>query len=137
MLESKFKDGSRAWSPIYGWGTVNHVDFDKDYTLQVVFDNGRIISFTKDGMQNKEALLPTLFLDEVKIENWPNPPAKLDPSTLSPNQEIEVKLVDYEGWIKRKFACFIYGQVFVCPAGKTLESSKSLDKVVKFRLPVN
>ena len=90
MLESKFKNGFMVWSPVHGWGTAEYSYIDE---LKVVFHkNSETRYFTRDGRETKEALLPTLFLDEVKLEDWPNPPAKLDPRSLSIGQEIEVNL---------------------------------------------
>ena len=135
MLESKFKNGFMVWSPVHGWGTAEYSYIDE---LKVVFHkNSETRYFTRDGRETKEALLPTLFLDEVKLEDWPNPPAKLDPRFLSIGQEIEVKLAGHEGWTKRLFAGVIFDKVWVFSAGKDVNSAKTLQNPVEFRLPVN
>lgn len=44
----KIKEGENVWSPIYGNGTINFIDYD-DHTIQVRFDYGQSWWYNFDG----------------------------------------------------------------------------------------
>ena len=140
--EPKFKVGSRVWSPDYGWGKVVESKLENFFRVtfgnffRVTFGNSGIMFYTLEGKINCNSPLPSLFLDEVPASNWPNPPAKLDPSTFVVDQNLEIRLADHEGWVVRKFAMLKDGAVWVCPMNKSVKESKTLHKVTDFRLPI-
>lgn len=135
LEEPKFKVGSRVWSPNYGWGEVKEQQ-DETFPIRVRFYCDRYIDYTHEGKVAPSSILPTLFLDEIPASNWPNPPAKLDPSTFVVDQDLEIRLAGHEGWVVRKFAMLKDGAVWVCSMGKNVKESKTLHKVVDFRLPI-
>lgn len=130
----KFKFGQRVWSSRYGWGQVVKVDIPNDNPIGVeFFDTGLYKNFTLDGKITSSALRPSLFVNEVPLENWPNPDPVLDPTTLVEDQEIEVKLSEGEGWSKRKFAMIKNNAVWVYSAGKDSKTCKNMFKVTNYR----
>lgn len=115
--EPKFKVGSKAWSPNYGWGQVKESK-DTRFPIYVTFRNIGMVYYTAEGKTFETSPLPTLFLNEVPASDWPNPPAKVDPSTFVVDQDLEVKLEDHDWWVSRKFAMLKDGAVWVCPMAK-------------------
>jgi hypothetical protein len=132
----KFKLYQRVWSSEYGWGQVVEVNILEDRPLRVIFDDSSYSRvFTLDGKIVASALRPSLFVNEVPLEDWPDPDPVLDPTTLVEDQEIEVKLSEGEGWSKRKFAMMKNGAVWVYSTGKDSKTCKNMFKTVSFRLP--
>ena len=110
---SKFEVGDRVWGMTDGWGIVTSNDPRNTlgpYPVEVTFDNGSEDSYTSNGSRYDDELRPTLFFDEVKAEDWPNPPKpKPDPATLVLNQEIMVKVLDTDNTFTRRLFAFADG----------------------------
>jgi len=78
---SKFEVGDKVWSPQWGWGKVGTTTGPVFYPVGVVFTNGARVEYTEDGKLYNTDTLPTLFHNEVKPEDWPNP-AKPEPKLV-------------------------------------------------------
>lgn len=62
------KIGDRAWSFEYGWGTIIHIFYEKEYPIIFKSDTNRICNFRFDGKRDINDINPSLFWDEVKIK---------------------------------------------------------------------
>lgn len=83
---SKFQVGMRVWGADCGWTVVSHVYPNEVYAVVTECGN----TYTAEGRRWAEDIYPCLFLDEIKPEAWPNPPApKPKASELKVGQEIE------------------------------------------------
>jgi hypothetical protein len=133
--EPKFKVGSKAWSPSYGWGQVKESKH-AGFPIYVTFRNMGMVYYTAEGKTLENSPLPTLFLSEVSASDWPNPPAKVDPSTFVADQDLEVKLSSHGVWILAKFAILKNGEVWVFGISYDSKSAEIMYKVVDFRLPI-
>lgn len=132
----KFKAGSMVWSPNYGWGEVEEEKYNKIFPILVKFYCGKDVKYTIEGKISPYSILPTLFIDEISPENWPNPPAKLDPSTFVVNQDLEIKFSNSSAWILVKFAMLKDGAVWVFDRNYDFKSAEIIYKVADFRLPI-
>lgn len=106
----KFKEGQRVWSSKRGWGVISIISNAKGYPLLVDFDDGPKESYTIDGRDWLNDLLPTLFLDEVK--DWPDPPAPRP--DLEVDQPIWVRCLSEGKWKKRHFCRWSVNGKAVC-----------------------
>lgn len=62
------KVGDRAWSFEYGWGTITHVFYGKEYPIIFKSDTNRICNFRFDGKKDINDINPSLFWNEIKFE---------------------------------------------------------------------
>lgn len=69
------EEGTKVYSPFYGWGRVIDIDFSYSNPIEVSFDKKvndleeeyyPIESYTIDGKTDYSNLQPSLFLEEVK-----------------------------------------------------------------------
>lgn len=133
----KFKLNQRVWSSEYGWGQVIDIEIPNTRPIKVMLDNSDIyVRFTLDGKITDSALRPSLFVNEVPLDKWPDPDPILDPTTLIEDQDIEVQLSEGEGWFVRKFSMLKNDSVWVYSAGKDSKTCKNMFKVHNFRLPI-
>ncbi len=106
LAPQKFRVGMRVWGLSCGWTTIEKV-LDGE-PLPIKTKSG--YSYTKDGKRFDDDLRPSLFLDEIKPEDWPNPPApKPHASELKPGQNIMVKYGGDDEYTLRMVA-FVSGE---------------------------
>jgi len=130
----KFRVGMRVWDMDHGWGTVTRVDSAGTYPIYIECDfNNHSHVYTKDGKRYTSSLNPSLFLDEVKPEDWPNPPApKPKASELKVGQHIECTTNFTNQQYLRRQVVFLAGdQVWV----QDIYNENSAHKVTNWRLP--
>ena len=80
MKDEIFQDakvGDRAWFFEYGWGTITHIFYEKEYPIIFKSDTNRICNFRFDGKRTIDDISPSLFWDEIKFE-IPEKPFKLE-----------------------------------------------------------
>ena len=65
---SDAKVGDRAWSFEYGWGTITHVFYEKEYPIIFKSDTNRTCNFRFDGKRDINDINPTLFWNEIKFK---------------------------------------------------------------------
>ena len=76
MEKREFRVGDRVWS-FYGWGNVEELG-SESYPVKVIFDTGKLESYTPDGFWHAEHKNPSLFhANQGKIEFDTNEPVKL------------------------------------------------------------
>lgn len=134
-FENKFPKGQSVWSPDHGWGEVVSDVFVPELFIKVAFSGGYCSYFTYEGKTYYKSIYPSLFLDEVAPEDWPNPSAKPNPLNFILDQFLEVKFQNKEGWHRRQFGRYQNGSVWVFEEGKFSKNSRIMEKVVDFRLP--
>lgn len=62
------KVGDRAWSFEYGWGTITHIFYGKEYPIIFKSDTNKICNIMIDGKRDVKDINPSLFWDEIKFE---------------------------------------------------------------------
>lgn len=62
------KVGDRVWDFVYGWGTIIHIFYEKEYPITFKSDTNRICNFRFDGKRNINDINPSLFWNEIKFE---------------------------------------------------------------------
>jgi hypothetical protein len=129
----KFRVGMRVWSSDYGWGLVISYRKGVEFPLEVSFDCGAAASYTLEGKFRLKSLRPSLFLDEIKPEDWPNPPApKPKASELKVGQHIECTTNFGDEKYMRRQVAFIDGeQVWV----RHFYHEHTAFKAIDWRLP--
>lgn len=68
-METVFKDGDRVYCIIYGWGIVLRVCDIGSFPIQVVFDCGEEIDYTKDGRLYADSN-PMLSFTEYTLQGF-------------------------------------------------------------------
>lgn len=66
-MENKFFVGQKVWSPFWGFGKVESIDFSINSPVRILFENiPNRICFAIDGKLYKDNAAPTLFpADEI------------------------------------------------------------------------
>lgn len=95
---SNFKVGDRVWTPAFngGWGTLQENPHNSSlYRLHC--DNGKKINFLRNGRIDSTDIFPVLFYQEIKLEDWPNPPPafKKDDPVMIRDGEIDFRYRRY------------------------------------------
>jgi hypothetical protein len=104
---SKFEVGDKVWSPQYGWGEIERRGPSVCYPLIAEFPRSVTITYTEDGKERSNDVLPTLFHNEVKPEDWPNP-ARPEPKFVT-GEPVMVQLA-CGTWYRRYFAGYNRGE---------------------------
>jgi hypothetical protein len=125
----KFRVGMKVWGFDCGWTVVEQVRDKEVYSINTAAGN----TYTKDGKRFSDDLRPSLFLDEIKAEDWPNPPApKPKASELKVGQHIECLTNFSNNQYLRREVVFVAGeQIWV----QDIYNQNSAHKVIDWRLP--
>lgn len=126
----KFRVGMRVWGLHCGWTVIIDIKSSNDLYPIKTGEGG---PFTTDGKRFDNDKYPSLFLDEIKPEDWPNPPApKPKASELKVGEHIECTTNFSNGHYLRREVVFVAGeQVWV----QDIYNSNTALKVIDWRLP--
>ena len=118
MEKREFRVGDRVWS-FYGWGNVEELG-SESYPVKVIFDTGKLESYTPDGFWHAEHKNPSLFhANQGKIEFDTD-----EPIELVDGQPIWVRDSEVSEWRPRHFARYAQdGEVYCYQGGKSKHSS--------------
>jgi hypothetical protein len=127
MSRRPFIHGQRAWSPTLGWGTVEIMRRYETCPVKLIPEKGYPTTFTPDGRGTVGSILPTLFHNEVKPEDWPDP----DPPRpeLQIDDPVWVLDVVSRKWFPRHFAGWSDSGMLVFLNGKTSRTSHGVEIV--------
>jgi hypothetical protein len=124
-----FKIRQKVWSPLFGWGHVCNTyptSIDVVPCIKSRYNSDIIYTFDLNGFYSPfhDSIVPLLFHDEVKIEDWPNPQRnpvldlKMDDLILVSNNN--------EYWLPRYFAKYENENIFVFTNGTTSKTCGSI-----------
>jgi hypothetical protein len=125
----KFRVGMKVWSCGHGWTEITRVFPGGMYPIETRTG----ATYTLEGKRFVEDAMPTLFLDEIKPEDWPNPPApKPKASELKVGDHVEC-LTNFtnEKYLRRQVVFVAGEQVWV----QDLYNQHSAHKAIDWRLP--
>src|SRR5690606_32016401 len=93
------------------------------YYWRVEFERFGSYLFTEDGKYMTDSPVPSIFHNEVKAEDWPDPAPPLP--DLKVDDPIWVRDHDHEEWRRRHFKCWNDGRVVAYANGGTSWSTNS------------
>lgn len=105
-METIFKEGDKVFHIEYGRGVVIRSVIDENYPVEVDFDDGSHILFTKTGKETKSSLQPMLSFTEYRLEGF----SQERPEELPEVGEEVMVSDDFGEWYICNFVDYLKGE---------------------------